>query len=183
MQCEVLNHKGENKAFRKNYMKLGVKKLLRAGVVPARTWGAHAVVMLPTEGLKLRRQMAAAAGRKSATSLSLFVGTCGLEVEEELSTMAIQHWAKGVWTRKWSHEEKEAWMRQIREVQTWKQVGGPEGAVMCETRDLGIKWLYWHPLAFSDEIKFDMRCVSNGRQKDAGTEGPINVLEEVGSQA
>ena len=33
----------------------------------------------------------------------------------------------------------DAWMRQIREVQTWKQVRGPAGAVMCETRDLGIK--------------------------------------------
>ena len=36
-------------------------------------------------------------------------------------------------------EQKEAWMRQIREVQTWKQVRGPAGAVMCETRDLGTK--------------------------------------------
>ena len=33
---------------RKNYMKAGVKKLLRAGMVPARTWGAHAVGMAPT---------------------------------------------------------------------------------------------------------------------------------------
>ena len=29
-------------------------------------------------------------------------------------------------------------MRQIREVQTWKQGRGPAGAVMCETRDLGL---------------------------------------------
>ena len=28
----------KNKAFQKNYMKVGVKKLLRAGMVPARTW-------------------------------------------------------------------------------------------------------------------------------------------------
>ena len=28
----------KNKAFQKNYMKVGVKKLLRVGMVPARTW-------------------------------------------------------------------------------------------------------------------------------------------------
>ena len=51
-----------NKAFRKNYLKVGVKKLLRAGMMPARTWGAHTARMSPTESFKLRRQMAAAAG-------------------------------------------------------------------------------------------------------------------------
>ena len=103
--------------------------------------------------------MAAAAAKKSTTSLSLFTEAYGLEVEEELSTMATQYWAEGVWTGKWSHEQKEAWMRQIREVQTWKQVRGPAGAVMCETRDLGIKWPYWHTLIFSDETRIDMRLV------------------------
>ena len=83
----------------------------------------------------------------------------GLEVEEELSTMAIQYWAEGVWTSSWSHEQTEAWMRQIREVQTWKQVRVPAGAVVCETRDLGIKWPCWHTLVFSDEIKIDMTYV------------------------
>ena len=33
----------KNKAFQKNFMKMGVKKLLRAGMVPARTWRVHAV--------------------------------------------------------------------------------------------------------------------------------------------
>ena len=113
-------------------MKVVVKKLLRAGMMPARTGGAHAVGMSPTERLKMRRQMAAAAGKKSTTSLSLFMEAYGVEVEEEPSTMAIQYWAEGVWAGKWSLE-------QIREVQTWKQVTGLAGAVMCETRDLGIK--------------------------------------------
>ena len=77
MQCEVFNHtknaafrknylKGvkektrrkkwkvrfsllkRNEAFQKSYMKVGVKKLLRAGMMPARTWGAHAVEMCLT---------------------------------------------------------------------------------------------------------------------------------------
>ena len=102
----------KNKAFQKNNVKVGVKKLLRAGMVPARTWSVHATGMAPTERLKLRRQMAAAADKKSSTSLSLFMD----------STMATQYWAEGVWTGKWCYEQKEAWMRQIREVQTWKQV-------------------------------------------------------------
>ena len=45
--------------------------------------------MAPTERLNLRRQMAAAAGIKSTTSLSLFMEAYGLGVEEELSTMAL----------------------------------------------------------------------------------------------
>ena len=43
----------KNKAFHKSYMKVGVKKLLRAGMVPARTSGVHGVGMAPTERLKI----------------------------------------------------------------------------------------------------------------------------------
>ena len=56
----------KNKAFQKNCMKVGVKKVLRAGMMPARTWGVHAVWMARTGRLNLRRQMAAA-GKKSTT--------------------------------------------------------------------------------------------------------------------
>ena len=69
------------------------------------------------ERLKLRRQTAAAAGKKSTTSLCLFMEACGLEVKEEFSIMATQYWAEGVWTGRWHHEQKEAWMRQTQEVQ------------------------------------------------------------------
>ena len=85
----------KNKAFHKSYMKVGVKKLLRAGMVPARTWGVHAVGMAPTEKYNLMRLMAVAAGNKNTTSLSLFMEAYGLEVEEDLSTLATQHWAEG----------------------------------------------------------------------------------------
>ena len=67
----------KNEAFQKNYMKVVVKKLSRAGMVPARTWEVHAVGMAPTERLKSRRQMSAAAGKKSTTSLSLFMEVYG----------------------------------------------------------------------------------------------------------
>ena len=30
---------------------------------------------------------------------------------------------------------------------------------MCETRDLGTKWTYWHTLVFSNEITIDKRYV------------------------
>ena len=33
---------------------------------------------------------------------------------------------------------------------------GTSRTVMCETRDLGIRWPQWHTLMFSDEIKIDM---------------------------
>ena len=105
----------KNKVFQKSYMKVGAKKLLRAGMVPARTWGVHAVVRAPTERFKLRGQMAAAGGKKSGTSLSLFMEAYGLEVEEELTTLVTQYWAEGVWTRKWYREQREAWMKQIQE--------------------------------------------------------------------
>ena len=39
----------------------------------------------------------AAAGKKSTTSLSLCMEAFGLEVDEELSTMATQTWAEGLW--------------------------------------------------------------------------------------
>ena len=136
----------KNKAFQKNCMKV-------------ETWRAHAVGMSPTERLKLRRQMAAAAGKTSTTPLSLFMEACGLEVKEEPSTLATKFWVEGVWTGKWHLEQGEAWMKQIQEVQMWKLVRGPAGAVICETRDLGIKSPHWHTLVLSDETTIDMRYV------------------------
>ena len=117
-----------NKAFQKNYVKVEVKKLLRAGMVPARTWRVHAVVMAPTERSKLRRQIAAA-GKKSTTSVSLFMEAFGFEVEEELSAVATQTWAAEVWIGEWCTEQTEAWLNQV-QVQTWRQVRGLAGAVM-----------------------------------------------------
>ena len=103
--------------------------------------------------------MAAAAGKKGSTSLSLFLDAYGLEVEEELSTIASQTWAEGVWSGKWLTEQKEAWTKQNFEVQMWKQVRGLAGAVMCETSNLGIKWSQWHTLMFEGQVRVDMRYV------------------------
>ena len=54
-------------------------------------------------------------------------------------------------------EQTEAWMRQIFEVQTWRQVSGLAGAVVCETRDLGIKWPQWHIFLCDGQVQVDMR--------------------------
>ena len=56
-------------------------------MVQARTWRIHAVETAPTERFKLRKQMAAAAGKTSTASLSLLMETFGLEVEAVLSAM------------------------------------------------------------------------------------------------
>ena len=81
-----------------------------------------------------------------------------LEVDEELSTMATFAGAEGIWMGRWAKGQKEAWRNQIL-IQTWRQAGGLAGAVMCETRDLGIKWLQWHTLVFELQEKVDMRVV------------------------
>ena len=50
-----------------------MRKMLRMSFGPreSRVWGGHAVDIAPTERLKLRRQMATAAGKKESVSLSL----------------------------------------------------------------------------------------------------------------
>ena len=112
-----------------------MRKLLGMGLVPARVWGGQAGG-ISLERLKLRRQMAAA-GKKESVSLSFFKEVNNLVVEEDLSTMATLFWKKGVW-------------RQVRLL---------AGAVMCETRALGIKWLQWNTLMLKGKVAVDMRVV------------------------
>ena len=42
------------------------------------------------------------------------------------------------------------------EVQTWRQVRGLAGAVLCETRDLGVKSPQWYTLMFDGQGRVDM---------------------------
>ena len=42
-------------------------------------------------------------------------------------------------------------------VQTWREVRELAGAVMCETRDWGIKWPQWHTLTYDGQVQVDMR--------------------------
>ena len=96
-QCDVgFSVIGENRVFQKNYMRTGMRKLLRTGLVLARAWEGQAVGIAPTDRLKLRREMAAAAGKKESVPLSLFMEVNNLEIEKELSTMATLAWTEGV---------------------------------------------------------------------------------------
>ena len=114
--------------------------------------------------------MAAAAGKMESVWLSLFKEVNNLEVDEELSTVATLAWAEGVWLGRWVSEQQKSWRKNIFEVQTWRQVRGPAGAVMCETRDLGNKWPQWHTLLFEGQVTLDMRVggLPAGREGDAG---------------
>ena len=67
-----------------------------------------AVGVAPTERLKLRKQMAAAAGKKESVSLSPFLEMNGLRPRKA--------WAEGVRIGKWPAEQKEAWRQRIFQV-------------------------------------------------------------------
>ena len=107
-------------------------------MVPARTWGVHAVGMAHGK-VQIEEAHGSSCRQKEYNLIRLrcpfFMEAFGLEVEEDLSTQATQYWAEGVWTGHWYCEQKEAWIRQIQEVQMWRQVREPAGAVMCDTRD------------------------------------------------
>ena len=60
----------------------------------------HAVGMALTERFKLRIRCQQQCGKKGATLLSLFMEAFGLEVEEDLATLACQYWVEGVWIGK-----------------------------------------------------------------------------------
>ena len=137
----------------------------------------------PTVRCKLRRQMAAAAGKEEPVPLSLLSEVNDLEVEEEFFTLATQAWAEGAWIGNWPAEQKEAWRKQIFEFQAWRQVRGLAGAVVCETRNLGIKWPQWHTLLFYGQCRVDMRFVCTaGCEENASETGQNELLEKVGSQ-
>ena len=110
--------------------------------------------------------------------------TFGLEVEEEVSTVATQTWADGAWIGKSHTGQKEAWLNQVFEVQTWRQLRGPAGAVMCETRDLGIKWPQWQTLTCERASESGHEIwLPKVREEDALETCQVSLVEEVGSEA
>ena len=79
---------------------MGVKKLLPTGMMPARSWRVHAG-MAPTERLKFEETDGSTSSRQKEHDFSVLVQEAyDLEVVEELSTLATQYWAEGVWTGK-----------------------------------------------------------------------------------
>ena len=91
---------------------------------------------------KKKRQMAAAAGKKEY-GLSVLFSWRHLALEwngRRAPHCGYSDLGRRGVDRQMAHRTKEAWMSQVLEVQTWRRVRGLAGAVMCETRDLGIKW-------------------------------------------
>ena len=104
--------------------------------------------------------MAAAAAKKESTSLSLLLWKC-MVLKWKRSSLP---WPRNLGQKESGlvngpQRQKEAWRRHIREVQAWWQVRGLAGAVLCDTRDLGMKLLQWHTLILEGQVKVEMRYV------------------------
>ena len=159
-QCDVgFSVIGENRVFQENYRRIGVRKLLRTGFVLARAWEGQAVGIAPTERMKVRRQMAAAAGKKESVSLSLFTEVINLEVEEELSTMATHAWAEGVRLGKMEKRAPEG-LEEADLRSTDLETSGEDRPERSGARppDLGTKWpKCQHTLLFEGQVPVDMR--------------------------
>ena len=68
------SHLPEEIALSENYLLIGVRELLRMGLALVRVWRGRAVGIAPAEGLKLRRQMAAAAKQARVGAVVSFHG-------------------------------------------------------------------------------------------------------------
>ena len=84
------------KAFRRQYMKKGVKKLRRVGASPANMFSGKALGIPPTKRLSLRRKMAEVSGKAPAVFLSMSLEVSESEIEAELACMATIIWAETV---------------------------------------------------------------------------------------
>ena len=137
-------------------MNVRVKNVVTCGHDASKDLGVHAVGRAPTEGLKLRRQMAAAAaGKKSTTSLSFLVyGSIWLGSRG--GTFYFGHSVLG--RRSLDGKMVQLTKRSVDEANSRGSImeagKSPAGAVMCETRDLVCK--VWHTLMFDGEIEVDM---------------------------
>ena len=136
-----------------------MRKLLRTGLVLAKAWEGQAVGIAPRERLKLRRQMAAAAGKKSSVSLSFFMDVTNLEVEEELSTMATHAWAEVVRLGRMEKRAAEGLEEAgLRDLETSERTGW--SGHCARPRDLGTKWPQWqHTLLCEGQVVVDVKVV------------------------
>ena len=127
--CEVrLSLYQEKRVFQSIYMRRGVRKLLRMDLVFGGAWRGQTVGNRACREAKIEEADGSSCRQEKSQSRSrIFMEVHTLEVEEKLSTIATLCWAQG--------EQHNAWKKHFFEVQTWRQVGGPAGAVMCETHD------------------------------------------------
>ena len=82
-----------------------------------------------------------------------------LEVLEDLSTMATLFLGRGGVDEQMGKEQQKARRKPIFEVQTWRQVRGPAGAVSARLVLKASKWPQWHVLLSEGQVAVDMRVV------------------------
>ena len=58
---------------------------------------------------------------------------------------------------RWDEYFETCWRRQVWAPASWKEFRGPAEAVVCETRDPGIRFPSWHVHLFEDGIIVDMK--------------------------
>ena len=71
---------------------------------------------------------------------------------------------------RWDEGMEKCWRRQVWETVGRKQARGPAGAMVCETRDLGVGFPSWHGVSF--RVRFDRghegcvstRCDDDGKK-------------------
>ena len=123
--------------FQKNYMKAGVKK---SGMMPARTWSSCSGDVSHGKG-KIEKTDGSSRGKKEQNLSVLVHGSFFLawKWKKSCPPWPLSLGQKEFGLAKVGANKKEAWMRQIQEVQKWRQARGLARAVMCETHDLGKK--------------------------------------------
>ena len=102
MQCEVLTHK-EEQSISKELHESGHQVVVTCKFVASKDLGSPCSGDVSHGEVAIKETNGGCCGQKEYDLLSMFMEACGLEVEGELSTMATQYWAEGVWTGKWRH--------------------------------------------------------------------------------
>ena len=98
--------------------------------------------------------------------------------EADLACMTALFWGKAVSMGRWDEDLETCWRRQVRAPASWKEVRGPAEAVVCETRDLGIRFPSWHVHLFEDGIIVDMKVAYTQDMKNMPRRQAKEVVEK-----
>lgn len=110
------------KAFRRQYLKKGTKKLTTMGLVLARVWRHKVLGICPTQRLKIRRRVAELLGKRQEASLGIFFEVGHIELEYEFTCAATSYCSCSRWESMWAGDASEAWKRQIFDASPWSKV-------------------------------------------------------------
>ena len=167
-------------------MRIGLGKLLRMGLVSTRVRGGQAVGVAEVE------EEDGSSGMQEKVSLALtfhggeqFGGSSFPPWQRSFARRVCVDGKMEERERETEREQKTAWRKLVFEVQRWRQVTGPGGAVMHETRALGIRWPQWHALMYEEQVTVDMRvvCPQNVSQVPLKQARLVGLLEDTGNNA